>query len=173
MITSNTIQYKSIFPTLEKWKTWINGWNNYNYQNSDTLFYNILNEHYANAEIAYDTTEAFKRHFITTYRNVRDRYMRRNDVVNMLNTITPSDLIEEETTVNVASFNNATALEDPLGKINPYVDAQNATKTTTSKLDRYVKYLNALPDNFIYEFVNEFQHHFISVIVDPMYLYRR
>lgn len=173
MITNNTIQFKYIFPNENTWKNWVNQINSYDYQKTDAFFYTLLFEQYANTEILYDTIEAFKRHFASTYRNVRNRYINRQKIVQLINSITPDELTEQETMINIASFNNSSILDDPLNKINPYVDAQNATKTKTSKLSRYVEYLNALPDNFVFEFILEFQHHFKTVHTPTEYLYRR
>lgn len=137
------------------------------------LFARIMLNEYANYNVAYDTIEGFKRHFWMTAMDEIPRYETQRVFINAITQLDLNDVNLKENTVNIASFNNSSILDDPLNKINPYVDAQNASKTTTNKFDALNTVIQNIPSMYIYEFLEKFRHHFILVITPTEYYYRR
>lgn len=173
-LNGNSFYFKNIYPDI---KSIIDDASSYGVSFSTAdfakLFAQIMLSEYTNYEVAYDTVEAFKHHFWLTALDEIPRYEAQRVFINAVVKLSVDEISVNESTINIASFNNSSILDDPLNKLNPYVDAQNASKTTTNKFNALNSAIQSIPSMYIYEFLEKFKHHFILVITPKEYYYRR
>lgn len=177
MITNQTMQFKEIFPDVEVFITSLETL--FPYIRSELIItsidYNILfpalQAEYATQEILYDTSEAFKRHFLKDYFTWRPKIVREIELSQTINATKAGDILESSRQYNVASFNNSTILNKPVEEINPYVDAQQVEARRINTFDANLRLLDKALDRMIYNFVLDFAPHFKSISSNYEYFY--
>lgn len=175
MMTNRTYQFKEIAPNYTVFKQ---GITKYMPMLADEMtdidekvIYPAIFAEWATQEILYDRVDAFYRHFGLDYYNRRGEFVRKTEVLNDINATETQDIIESYRRFNVASFNNASKLDNPLSEINPYVDAQQVEGQRINKLDANLRILDNIKERYLYDFVLDFATHFANISTNYEYFY--
>lgn len=127
------------------------------------LIYNILFNEYANCNVAYDTEDAFCRHFFLSLADEADVFIKKMELVDELRRMDINDLMSEMTSIANTAQNNNEIVDSPLSEILPYISMQN---TSTSKINKAVAISRAISlyrSQGIREFLDKFRKHFINI----------
>ena len=160
---SLTFLFKNIFPTYDKFKEFTDEY----IIDADDIFlptaYKWLFNRFANSNVAYDTEDAFKRHFANELDDCLNMMKFRQDRLKALYALTDDDLA----LVNVAfaTVANAPNTEQPeaLDKLLDYVNTQSANKLTTNKFESLLRAIENIADRGLEDWLNRFQRHFIRI----------
>lgn len=167
-----TLKLKTIFPTLNDFKTYINEYIN---TSGDFLIFILpyIYNFYVNSNINYDTDEAFKRQFIITFMNVVKRFEREHKIIEQVYNIQDDEINIISRVTSVIANNDNSVITDPLSTVLEYVSAQDVTQQTRNKLDAFYGAIDKLSNDIIETFINELRKHFVAILYDPFYLYKQ
>lgn len=173
---TNTFVLKELFKNYDDFKTKrdenIIG-EVYSTEQQQLLVYNLLMSNFCNSSIAYDTPNAFYRHFFIEYWNCCDEFTKRIEMIKRLRDLSIDDLVNEmETITNVANNDNS-PVENPLKEIIPYITTQSSSSSKGNKAMAYHRAITLYRDNEVNNFLNKFKKFFLSIHGDYGIIYRR
>lgn len=128
--------------------------------------YRWLFERFATSSIAYDTPEAFIRHFGLDFTNAFSQLKMRNDMIDAQYSLTPDEIrTTTEQISNMAGNDSSIYGEgyDALAKPLPYVAAQTSAREKDGKLGAYLNAIRNITDLYMFEYLNRFERHFAHI----------
>lgn len=136
------------------------------------LFY-LLYAAYGNSNSAFSDENQFKYAIFSTIFMYGPTWQKRLEVQKALRGLTEDDLARGGTAVYNSAYNPNTApTTDELAGL-PYINQQNKTLYTKSKVEGYSVLLALLDTDVTKEFINKFKTHFLAVVAsDTPLLYR-
>lgn len=164
--------FKNIFPTLEIFKENVNKYLKWDYDVDDYEYiYKVLFAEFANSNIAYDTNEAFIRHFMFTLADHGELFNRRMTLVHELLSMDMDDLLRESINITNTANNNNNIVESPLSDIIPFISSQITSTGIINKGLAISRALSLYDKYLIEEFIDNFRKHFVCVFGNNMPIY--
>lgn len=166
-----TYQFKNLLPTLEDFKTFISTYTNCD--SNDLLMpfvYQLLLQEYANADVMYDRTNAFYRHFGNTMSDLFNQYKFRQRIIQEQYALTGEDIvIMNEVITNLANNPNSQT-SDPKVVLD-YISNQNYSLAKEGKFKKYIEAIYSCTNQLYQEFIDNFSKHFIKLIPNTIWVY--
>lgn len=135
--------------------------------------YNLLILNFGNSSVAYDTPNAFYRHFFIEYWNCCDEFTKRIDMIKKLRDLTVDELVNEMETISNVANNDNSPVENPLQEIIPYITTQSSTSSKGNRALAYHRAITLYRDNEVNNFLNKFKKFFLTIYGDYGIIYRK
>lgn len=152
-----TFYFQDIFTSYNDWKQLINDNSDIvDYDDTvqyafDMWAYGLLERHYHNCNIRYTNINDFIGELLNVYDNKFKAFMREVELINNLYDLTNDELAEISNAISsTANYPNENA-SDPSAWVS-FISQQAYNKVNTSKLEAYLRGLNAIPTKRIYQF---------------------
>lgn len=135
------------------------------------IVYRLIFNDFCNCSVAFDTPNAFYRHFFLEYWNCCDEFVKRLNVIKQLRNLTLDEFKKEvESITNVANNDNA-IVESPLTEIIPYITSQSSSVSRTNSAVAYARAISMYRDNEVNNFLRKFKKLFLQVHGDYGIIY--
>lgn len=167
-----TFYFKEIYPTLADFIDFITDYTTLdNTDEHHAYLYKMLYNHYANSNIAYDTVDAFNRHFAVTYENIFEQFKFRTDKVKKLYDLADDELNVIQYGIQNVGLNDNSKLENALDNVVPFVSSQTSDKTRANVFVSYLTAVRDIADKYLQDFIDKFRSHFLCIfgIEIPIY----
>lgn len=172
-----TLQFKNIFPTIEDFtemeEYYILTPIQYGEDVTRTLLYRALYNKYCNCNIAYDTIDAFCRHFFVTYWDSVEEYSVVLSMIKRIRALSVDDILSGNMSVMNKSINDNAETQNPLSDIIPFISSQMTSRQYMNKTVAFYSALTSYKNNKMYEFLEKFRDHFINIFEKEYDVYRR
>ena len=166
-----TIYFKQIFSNLDDFTQFLA-----EYTTLDTTdvhhayLFKMLYNHYCNSNIAYDTADAFKRHFAVVYENVFKQFKFRSSKLTSLYEIANDELNVIQYGIQNVGLNDNSKLENALDNLVPFVSSQTSDKTRANVFVSYLTAIRDVADKYLNDFIDKFRPHFLSIFGKEIYI---
>lgn len=157
---SITIKFKDIYGSFEDFEKDLTIFDNY-----DKILYNYIYNYFCNSNIRYETIDAFKRHFLLEYENEKTRFVKQILMNEKIYNLSDDQIYLIEQGINNVANNDNSLVEDPFKTIIKFITSQNSYARNSNAFIAFNNYLNEIKNKMIFEFLDEFKKHFISVII--------
>ena len=141
-------------------------------ENFAKYLYKILMRRYYNADIQYDTPEAFCYGLAETLEIIFDKYKTNKALIEAITALTKDDLIIIGENLTNASDNPNNKPDDVRAQLD-YITQQNWSMSTTNKMQAYLEAVDAMPEMQINNICRECAKHFKSIYTGAKYYYER
>lgn len=169
MSYSPTWKFSEVFEDMESYITFLSEYTT----RKDTEITNFdlyIRNFFYDSSICYDTKDAFKRHFGLTYSNLFQKFTRQESLLEKMYALTDEELFMINQSISSLATNDNSSVEKPLDELTTFVTNQTGVKSIKDKLTSYMTALNNLIDKMIFESIEDFKKHFISVLYDDLYI---
>lgn len=157
---SITIKFKDIYKSYEDFEKDLTIYDNY-----DKILFNYIYNYFCNSNIRYETIDAFKRHFLLEYENEKARFVKQILMNEKIYNLSEEQIyLIEQGITNVANNDNS-LVEDPFKNIIKFITQQNTYARQSNAFIAFNNYLKEIKNKLIFDFLDEFKKHFISVII--------
>ena len=172
---STTIRLKQIYPDVDSFiaysKDYYTGTIDTEHKPYMETLLKACYMHFANANIAYDTIEAFNRHLAESMLINLAFYTNKLCMATKASQLSDEELIRGDITIaNTASHDNE-EVENPLDEPLKFIETQSSSNTKRNKLESYILYVRNLPKTYIDEFITKFWRHFLFIYDTGCYIY--
>lgn len=173
---STTMRLKEIFPDMDSFiafsKDYYTGTIDAEHKPYMETLLKACYMHFANANIAYDTIEAFKRHFAESILINLAFYTNKLCIATKASQLSDEELIRGDITIaNTASHDNE-EVDNPLDEPLKFIETQSSSNIKRNKLESFILYVRNLPKTYIDEFITRFCSHFLFVYETGCYIYK-
>ncbi len=169
-----TFYFKEIFSDLDEFVSFLG---EYNIPTTNETFnafiYQQLFCQFANSNINYDTVDAFKRHFAIELLNIYKQYEFKYKTLDEMYKISIDDLNVIQYGINNVALNNNSSIENALDTLVNFVSSQTSDKTRANKLASYITAVRDIADMYIFDFLDKFKKHFMSIIPNDVIAFKR
>ena len=157
---SKTIKFKDIYASFEDFKNDLTI-----IDNIDKILFNYIYNYYCNSNIRYETIDAFKRHFVMEYENESTRFKMQLSMMDKIYNLSEDDVIMIENGINNVANNDNSLVENPFKEIIKFITNQSTYQRNSNRFIALINYVNELKNKQIFDFLDNFKKHFLSVIL--------
>ena len=176
MISSSlTFYFKEIYPTFEKFETFLTNYNVVDLTDAENLtfaqyIYKIMFRRFHNSNIQYDTIEDFECDLANVIEDSFEKYKVQVDLVKKMQKLTDAEILTISTALANQSNNPNTKPSDPTQPLE-FISAQAFTLAKDNKVQAYLRALSSIPtkliDAMLYRCVNLFK----TIIPNQVFVY--
>lgn len=146
---------KKFFPDLDDDLIYLASWQLYN--------------HYLNSEVAYDTPDAFKRHFAIACVDYVPQYVSRLKRLREINNLSTDELTNDSIIITNTASNPNERIESPLSEVVDYITEQDSTSQKGNKFELLTNAINRAQASYTQKFLSSFINLFIKVYDSSRY----
>lgn len=137
------------------------------------IVFNLIYNNFCNASIAYDTPDAFFRHFFIDYWDVCDMFLKKLDLVKVLRNLTVNELVTEYENITNMAHNDNSPVTNPLTEIIPYITTQSSSASRGNKALAIQRGITLFRENEVATFIEKFKKHFICIYGNKQIFYKK
>ena len=173
---ATTIMLKEIFPDMDSFIAYSKDYYTGTIDDEHKPYMETLLKacymHFATANIAYDTIDAFKRHLAESMLINLAFYTNKLCIATKASQLSDEELIRGDITIaNTASHDNE-EVDNPLDEPLKFIETQSSSNTKRNKLESFILYVRNLPKTYIDEFITRFWRHFLFIYETGCYIYK-
>lgn len=161
-----TFVFKELFPNYDEFKRLLNIYitkSRVVTDEEDRETFRLLFNNFCNCSVAYDTPDAFYRHFFIEYYNSLEDYLIKLKMIQKLREMPLDELCRELESITNMAHNDNAIVTNPLSDILPYISTQTSSSSTGNKALAIQRAISLYRDNEVYQFLDRFKKLFIFV----------
>lgn len=169
-----TFYFKEIFPNFEDFIDFVTEYTTIdNTDEHHAFLYKILYNFYCNSNVAYDTKDAFKRHFAITYQNIFEQFKFRTNKLKKLYELDDEELNVIQYGIQNVGLNDNSKLNNALDNVLEFVSSQTSDKTRANKFASYLTSVRDVADMYMRDFIDNFRQHFLCIFGVEIPIYEK